>query len=42
MSIVLCILCLNIGVALGMVLSGVLRQQRGALEGPALQRAETD
>ncbi len=31
MSIVMCILCLNIGVALGMLLSGILREQREAL-----------
>jgi hypothetical protein len=31
MSIVMCILCLNIGVVLGMLLSGILREQRGAL-----------
>lgn len=31
MSIVMCILCLNVGVALGMLLSGILREQREAL-----------
>ena len=42
MSIVLCILCLNIGVALGMLLSGIVREQRSALEAHAPRRAETD
>lgn len=33
MSIVLCILCLNAGVALGMILSGLLRE-RGPTSAP--------
>ncbi len=42
MSIVLCILCLNVGVALGMVLSGIVREQRDALDTHTSRRAVTD
>jgi hypothetical protein len=42
MSIVLCIVCHNVGVALGMALSGVLREQRSAHDGLGPRQAEAD
>jgi hypothetical protein len=42
MSILLCILSLNIGIVLGMFLSGILQAQRQALGAHPCSQAEAD